>query len=172
MFRSFAALACVISIARLASAGPTTQPTTPILQIISDVSDPDRHLPTPIPELYKPSDFNISYRAQTPPPPKLKMYRGIGLTNASPTTQHSSLDNWKSFPFNGENVWNRPAVNYQTLHAIKDKTTGQLFYYRDFANTQKVPLIDSPYRDQIGTYYRVSPRRDLPLIDDRPTQQK
>jgi hypothetical protein len=170
MFRIFAALVCVISLVRLASAGPTTQPTTPILQIIGNISDPDRDLPTPIPELYKPSDFNISYRPQTPPPPKLKMYRGLTQT-VSPTTQRSSVDNWKSFQFDGKTVWNRPSVNYQTLHAIKDKTTGQLFYYRDFANTEKLPLLEDPIRDQIRAY-RINPRRDLPLIDDRPKLQE
>ena len=95
----------------------------------------------------------------------------------NPTTQRSFAPSakesndaqlWHSSRFNGQTVWNRPAIFDTTVHAVKDTRTGYMFYYRDFANTVKVPL-GFQSNPTAGTGHRV---RDLDLLDDSPKPAK
>lgn len=172
--RSIALSVLVLSITLVISSTraetPTTQPQTTIeakvLEFqVAPTAPGDGEIPAPI-SAFKSSDLDLRYRALPTPPPvnKLPQY-GAYRTLVSPATQNN-LQNWSSFNYNGVTVWNRPAIYDKTVHAVQDKTTGKVFYYRDFANT--VPIDQQP----IGTILRShSPANDLNLLDDRPKQK-
>jgi hypothetical protein len=171
--RSIALSVLVLSITLVISSAraetPTTQPQITIeakglgLQI-APAAPGDGEIPAPI-SAFKSSDLDLRYRALPTPPPVNKLPRYGAYRTLVPATQNN-LQNWSSFNYNGVTVWNRPAIYDKTIHAVQDRTTGKVFYYRDFANT--VPI----EAERIGTIIRKhSPANDLNLLDDRPKQK-
>ena len=110
--------------------------------------------------LFNPKDFSLNYR------PPLQKLPNLAITPSSKDSNDAQL--WHSTQFNGQTVWNRPAIFDSTVHAVQDTRTGYMFYYRDFANTVKVPLELPPYR-AAGVGHRLP---DPGLIDDRPKPVK
>lgn len=160
-------LSITLVIASARAETPTTQPqittAAKVLGLQVAPTAPDEvEIPAPV-SSFKSSDLDIHVRPSSPPAVnKLKMFYGtIDASRAGNT-----LQNWSSFNYNGVTIWNRPAIYDRTIHAVKDQTTGKVFYYRDFANT--VPIESAAPSTIIR---RHSPANDLNLIDDRPKQK-
>ena len=158
MLRPIFLLAIVIALSSHARAeAPTTQPLGQIgCDILKSIAPS---------EPFKLPDFDITYRLSKEPLPDLRAYTIVRGT----TTRPGDLQNWRSFNFNGGTIWNRPAIFDSTLTAVKDRTTGKVFLYRDFANTVKIDVPPDTLRDQ---FYRFRhPATGLDLLDDRPKQK-
>lgn len=163
-------LSITLVIASARAETPTTQPqittAAKILGLQVAPTAPDEvEIPAPI-SAFRSSDLDLRLRAPAAPPVnKLKIYGSGALI---PSAAQSNVQNWSSFNYNGVTVWNRPAIYDRTIHAIKDQTTGKVFYYRDFANTVPIESQEAPST----IIRRHSPANDLNLLDDRPKQAK
>jgi hypothetical protein len=159
-------LSMTLVIASARAETPTTQPqittAAKILGLPVAPTEPGEvEISAPI-SAFKSSDLDLRFRAPTAPPVnKLKYYGIIGQSGGQ-----RNLQDWSSFNYNGVTIWNRAAIFDRTIHAIKDQTTGKVFYYRDFANT--VPIESAAPSTIIR---RHSPANDLNLLDDRPKQK-